>query len=237
MTYLKPALLLVVAIAFAVSPFLNSEFGGFDPARYPVPQVDPPAQPAGYAFAIWGPIYLYFIVHALFGLIARRDDPAWDAPRWPLIVSLGVGVFWLPVALVSPLWATVMIWAMLASALVALSRTGRKDRWLLLAPIALYAGWLTAASSVSVALIGAGWGIVMGAVGWAVVALALALAIGSTVLLRVKPAPEYGAAIVWALVGVLIANVSGGSTIIATLAALGAVVIAMIALKAMNRAV
>ena len=146
MTYVKPVLLLVVAIAFAVSPFLNSEFGGFDPNRYPVPQIDPPAQPAGYAFAIWGPIYLYFIIHAAFGLIARRDDPAWDAPRWPLIVGLGIGVFWLPVALVSPLWATVMIWAMLAAALVALSKTGRKDRWLLLAPIALYSGWLTAAS-------------------------------------------------------------------------------------------
>lgn len=235
MTYFKPALLLAVAIGFAVSPFLNSDFGGWDPDLYPVPQVDPPAQPAGYAFAIWGPIYLYFLIHAGFGLVARRNDPDWDAPRWPLILSLGIGMFWLPVALVNPLWATVMIWAMLGAALVAFGRAGRRDRWLLLAPIGLYAGWLTAASSVTIALVGAGWGIVMGPVPWAVVALLLALIIGATVLLRIKAAPEYGAAIIWALIGVAVANMGGGSTLIMSLAIVGAVAMALITWKAVAR--
>lgn len=235
MTLLKSVLLLILAIGFAVSPFLNPEFGGFDPDRYPIPQIDPPAQPAGYAFAIWGPIYLYFLVHAGFGLVKRWDDPAWDAPRWPLILSLGVGVFWLPVALLSPLWATVMIWAMLATALEALRRASRRDRWLLMAPIGLYAGWLTAASAVSVALVGAGWGIVLGPVAWAAVALLIALMIGAVVLLRVQPAPEYGAAIIWALIAVAVANI-GGSTLVLALAVLGAAVLTAVTWKAQNQA-
>ena len=77
----------------------------------------------------------------------------------------------------------------------------------------------------------------MGSVGWAVVAVLLALAMGAFVLLRVKAAPEYGAAIIWALVGVVVANAAGGSTLILALAAFGVVVMALVTWKAAQRAV
>ena len=225
---LRAALLLLAALAFAVAPAF-SDFSGFDPGLYPVPQEDPPAQPAGWAFAIWGPIYLALALHAAFGLWRRRDWPQWDAPRAPLVVSLAVGAPWLWVAGFSPLLATAMIWVMLAGALAALSRTtSALDRWVLLPPVAVYAGWLTAASCVSVALVLAGWGIV-GEVAAAWVALALALGIGAAVQWRLARAPEYGGAVIWALVAIAV----GAPGALALGAWIGAAVMAALALRAL----
>ena len=224
----RAVLLLLAALAFAAGP-LFIEFDGFDPGLYPVPQEEPPAQPAGWAFAIWGPIYLWLLAHAAFGLARRRDWPLWDRPRRPLIASLAIGAPWLWVASFSPLAATAMIWGMLVAALVALARTTvAADRWILMPPVALYAGWLTAASCVSVALALAGWGL-MGEVAAAWVALALALGIGAAVQWRLGRAPEYGGAVVWALVAVA----AGAPVALAPGAWAGAVVMAALAMRAL----
>lgn len=45
---------LLLAVAFSVSPILSNGFGGFYRESFPV-QVDRwPAQPVGWAFSIWG---------------------------------------------------------------------------------------------------------------------------------------------------------------------------------------
>ena len=89
----KAELVAVATLTFAISPFFVP-FDGFDPNQYPVPQDEPPVQPAGYAFSIWGLIYLWLLVHGVFGLLRRVDDPQWDRTRWPLFASLGVGTGW-----------------------------------------------------------------------------------------------------------------------------------------------
>ncbi|SMX22405.1 hypothetical protein BOA8489_00501 [Boseongicola aestuarii] len=212
------------AVAFAAGPFVVS-FDGFDPNAYPIPQDDPPAQPAGYAFSIWGVIYLWLLASTGFGLFVRPDDPEWIPTRPPLFVSLTIGAIWLPVAELSPIWATILIWAMLISALVALLRTPAKDRWLLRAPIGLYAGWLTAASSVSVALLGAGYGILFGQTVWAIIAIALAFTIAMNIITTRKSPGIFTFAVAWALVAVIVQNAST-APLIAGLAALGAAVLA-----------
>ena len=190
----------LLTLAFAASPLVTSSFGGFAADAFPVPQDDPPVQPAGYAFAIWGVIYLALIAHGLVGL-RHRDDPAWRATRLPLAVSLAVGAVWIPVANASPVWATVLILVMLAGAWLAHARAG--DGVLLRWPLGLYAGWLTAASAVSVGLLLAGYGVV-GAVPAALVALVLAGGLAALTLRRAAPA--YAVAVVWALVGVIVQN-------------------------------
>lgn len=202
---MKAILVAMAALAFAVAP-LAVPFDGFDPDLFPVPQQNPPVQPAGYAFAIWGPIYVWLLASAVFGLFARAEAAEWDAPRWPLVGSLVIGAAWLPVAQVSPVWALVLIWAMLVLALWALVRTPSSDRWLLRAPIALYAGWLTAAAWVAIGLTGAGYGIRLGQTGWAFAALIGALVTAGLVQWRVRRIPMYTLAAVWALVGVAVAN-------------------------------
>lgn len=226
---MKAILVVTAALAFAVSPLWTSGFNGFEADQFPIPQQDPPVQPAGYAFSIWGVIYLWLIVSVGYGLLKRADAPDWDAPRWPLTASLAVGSTWLAVAVASPVWATVLIWVMLGSALLAMFAAPSREPWLGRYPIELYAGWLTAASCVSIGLLGAGYGIAFGATAWAFIALGIATAIAAAVLLR-GPAPAYAVAVVWALVGVIVANL-GSAPLVAAAAALAGALVAWLAIR------
>ena len=128
MDRMKAILTLSAAFMFVASPLFSGAFRGFAPEQFPIPQLDPPIVPAGYAFAIWGLIYAYLVLHAGFGLLKRDIDGTWDRVRWPLIVSLTVGASWISVAKISPLWATVLIWVMLLTALGALFRSSGSQR-------------------------------------------------------------------------------------------------------------
>ena len=235
MDRMKAVLTMAAAIIFAASPFYAGSFGGFDPNQFPVPQTDPPIVPAGYAFAIWGLIYVYLLVSAGFGLLKRDTHPLWDRVRWPLIASLAVGASWISVAKISPLWATVLIWVMLLTALGALFRAKHaEDRWLLQVPLAIYAGWLTAASFVSIGLVGAGYGVLTDEVGWAWIALVLALIAAAFVQLRLGQTPEYGLAICWAMIAISVRNYETFGSF-AILALGGAAALSAIALYAWHK--
>ena len=84
-----------------------------------------------------------------YGLWHRREADDWHRARLPLITSLGVGVPWLAIANASAIWATITIFAMAGFAIWALLSAPARDRWWFQAPTGLYAGWLTAASFVS----------------------------------------------------------------------------------------
>lgn len=228
---IKSALVFMATLAFVLSPLLTSGFNGFTPDQFPIPQDHPPIQPAGYAFSIWGLIYLWLMVSATLGMVKHASNIDWEPARAPLILSLGIGASWLAVAQLSPLWATAQIWVMLVTALVALFRTPRSHRWILQAPVAIYAGWLTAASFVSVGLIGAGYGIGFDSTGWGYIGLTAALVFAATVQIKLGRAPEYGATVVWALVAVAVANY-GNQTGITLLAALGIILMSALAVRA-----
>lgn len=206
---------------FAISPMFVQDFGGFDADQFPVPQIDPPVTPEGYAFAIWGPIYVWLLVGLGFGLWKRRGDAQWHAMRLALIPSLAVGSVWLTVAVASPVWASVLIWVMLLGALVALFRSPREDPWFAALPVGLYAGWLSAASCVSLGLLAAGYGYLDGTTA-ALAAIFLALVIASGVQNQLRRAPSYGIAVIWALVAVVVQNL-GSDVAVAALAGGGAV--------------
>lgn len=234
MRRMKAVLLLTATLAFIVSPLLAPDFRGYDPADFPVPRAEPLAQPASYAFSIWGLIYLWLAVHAGRGLLGRADDPDWDRPRWPLFVSVGLGASWLAVANAAPVVATVQIWVMLAGAIAALLRTPpAREPLLLVMPVALYAGWLTAAASVSVGVVLGGYG-VAGEAAAAVVALVLATALAVWVQWRVPHAFLYGAGVIWALIGVAVAN-AGRAPVLALLAALAAGAVAVVSWRGLRR--
>ena len=229
----RAGLTLLLVIAFAAAPVLTPGFGGYEPSQFPVPIEEPPVQPAGYAFSIWGPIYAWLVVSGAYGLWRRRDDAEWDATRLPLILSLAVGVFWLAVAQASPIWATVLIWVMLAGAIAALLRTPNRDLWLLRAPVGLYAGWLTAASAVSLGLLAAGWAVPpFGPIGWAFAALGVAVVAAVPTLLR-RPSLAYGAAVAWGLAAVTARN---GANALGIVAALAALAIAGVTIASLRRA-
>ncbi|NCO87631.1 MAG: hypothetical protein GW886_13470 [Rhodobacterales bacterium] len=219
-------LTLLFTATFVVSPSLTSPFSGFRADQLPIPQIDPPVQPAGYAFAIWGLIYGWLVVSAVFGLWKRAGDAGWDRARPALIASLAIGTPWLAIANMSAIWATVGIFAMAAGAIVALIRAPLADRWWLRAPVAIYAGWLTAASFVSLGSTAAGYGLLFDSTGWAYAGILCALAVALMVQWRAPQSPEYGATVIWALVGIIVANGLGlngvSLTAVAGIAVIGA---------------
>ena len=230
MTHIYAWLTLLFTATFVVSPALTAPFSGFEANQLPIPQIDPPIQPAGYAFAIWGLIYAWLTISAVFGVVKRRDSPTWDHARAPLIISLAVGTPWLWIANQSAIWATISIFIMAIFAIWALLRAPAFDRWWFQAPVGIYAGWLTAASFVSLGSTAAGYGIVLGSLGWAYLAIPLALIVTLTVVSRRPSAPECGMTVIWALVGIIVANTTQ-NTGVSAMAAAGIIIVAATAWK------
>lgn len=231
---IRAFILLLVTLAFGAAPFITPPFTGYDPGTFPVVIERPAIQPAGYAFSIWSVIYLWLIVHAVFGLWKRDTSPAWDRVRLPLSLSIGIGAVWLGIANGYPILATVAIWVMAISALMAFLAADRAvDRWLLAAPTAIYAGWLSAASAVSLGVVLAGYGW-LSDTGSAVAMLGLVLAIAVSVQMRRPEMPVYGLTVIWALGGVVAVNWGANATV-AVIAASGIVIMALTVIAGLRR--
>ncbi len=230
-----PLLVLIATLSFVSSPFWSGQFDGFEAGQLPIPQEDPPIQPAGWAFSIWSVIYLGLLASAAFGVWRRNEDPDWQRVRGPLLVSLAVGTPWLWVAQRSAEWAAALIIVMAVSAVLALVRAPARDRWLLRAPVGLYAGWLTAATFVATTAVTAGYGIGTDSLGWALIGIPLALLAAVAVLLAKPAAWEYAVAVGWALFGIAAKNGTAFPEVTA-LAVAGIVTVAAVAWAGRRRA-
>ncbi len=226
--------LLVVTLAFAAAPFITPPFMGYDPGIFPVRIERPSVQPAGYAFAIWGLIYLWLIIHAAFGLIKRQNDPIFTKPALPLALAVALGTVWLAIALAAPIPATLVIIAMAVLAISAyIIADPDHNRWLLSAPLAIFSGWLTAAAAVSTGVIFAGYGVLSDTAS-ALVMLVIVMAIAITVQIKRPRMPIYGATVTWAIVGIVMSN-WGLNPTVAYAAIAGAVVMAATTLIKLRR--
>ena len=221
---LAPALLMIATLAFAIAPAVTPPFTGYLPGQMPFDVGRPTIQPAGYAFSIWGVIYLWLFAHAVFGLLRRRDDALWQRTRWPLIGAVALGSVWLAIATYWPVLATISIAVMAALAVAAFVRAEpQHDRWLLIAPLSIFAGWLTAATLVSLGVVLAGYG-VLGNNASALAMLTLAVGVGLFLQTRQPTMPIYGATLVWALIAVVVVNWGAAQTV-AIAAAIAAVAV------------
>lgn len=215
---LRSLMVLIVTLCFGAAPLITPPFTGYDPQSFPVVIERPSIQPAGYAFAIWSVIYLWLFLHAAYGFWKRARSLDWDATRIPLTVSLALGTLWLWIANAAPIIATLAILLMMATALAAFLLSDEfYDKWLLSAPLAIYAGWLSAAAAVSTGVVVSGYGILTDFEA-AVAMLAFILALATAVQWMRPEMPVYGLTVIWALIGVVVANATA-SPIVAILAA------------------
>lgn len=168
--------------------------------------------PAGYAFAIWGLIYIGLIAYSIYQVLpAQRHDAILAKVSWGVIGACAFQIIWLYVFLTFHFWWSVLfmlgILVCLAFAYVQtrLARPTRKVRWLLQAPISVYFGWITIAAVVNVSgallvsFVGPGrTSLSTLSVGSTLVMMGISAAIATLVALKYSDA-TYPAVAVWAL--------------------------------------
>ena len=165
---------------------------------------------AGYAFAIWGPIFLLDVMSGTWQLLDRAPDERlrrirpWTAmgflltSAWMIVFSLQW--FWLALAI---------IWASLACMLFAawqVSHTAHhsRSRWWQWLPLSLHAGWVSLAVLLNVAQVVVAFRLfsTVNMLPWTLVLFALAAILLLTMTVRLRGNPWYALAAVWGLVGV-----------------------------------
>lgn len=175
---------------------------------------------AGYAFAIWGVIFLLDVAFGLWQVSPRRRrGSALARVRLPAALGFGLTALWMPVFSQQHfLLALAVIWAALACLALAalrLSRDLHAEPWQALwawLPLSLHAGWLSLAAFLNTAqvIVAFRWLSTTHMLPWslALFALAAALLLGLNRAMRGNLA--YAAAAVWALLAVYVKQTGSG---------------------------
>jgi len=184
--------------------------------------VDPgmnPASPAPYAFGIWAVIFLGTVVFAVHhALESPKPAPSWSRLAGGLAaVGFLLAAAWSAVARFGPMWLTApiivgMLVAIGTSFLLAARHVPYADlvrQALVVTPLGLYAGWLTAATCVNLADAIRGHGLEpfgLSGTGWGLLQVGVVATIAVVVAVAVRGHLAYVAAVVWALAGIIAAN-------------------------------
>lgn len=196
--------------------------------------------PSGYAFSIWGVIYLGLLALAIVQALPSRGDHSHiAAARLPLAINLSFNFAWLAAwqSLYFEL-ATLILFAQLGTGVWLYYRMGiprvaaatRLEAWLRGA-VSIYVAWLTLASVIGTASLlhyfgWQGWGLSYGA--WASIMLVVSALLGLYFRFAWRD-PIYAAVFVWAFVAVAL-RPDQGDAVVVTAIVLAAVFIAAIVL-------
>ncbi|WP_240097387.1 hypothetical protein [Thermomonas flagellata] len=207
-------LVLLTAIAMPVVAWL-SQTGAFGPdnatvsARYPTLLIA-----AGYAFSIWGLIFLLDLGYAVWQATGarRRDDTVARIAPWAALGFLLTCV-WMPLFAQGWFWLCVLVIFAAAACLircaVILSDDGTPQagqwQWAWL-PLSLHAGWLSLAAFLNLAQAIVAYRLADTArqLPWSLLLYALAAALLLAVNRRMRGNVDYVIAAVWALVAVYV---------------------------------
>lgn len=215
----QPVRLLVLALAIA-QPVLGylPNVTGLPTVAQRALELETVAQPAGYAFGIWGVIYLWSLVLAfstwrrnlLTSTQARRVLPG-------VCVAFAANAAWVPYVCAYGLdLVSVLILAVgAAGAVRALYGLDGRDVsfWRLRGPLGLLAGWMCIAlvPNVASALLGLGVGGLQGPpVTTAVVLIAIAGSLCAVLAWRL-PASTFALAVIWGLLAIAVHNLIGSA--------------------------
>lgn len=196
-------------------------------------QGDSTLRAAGYAFSIWGLIYLGLIAYALFQARAR-DTALLRAFGWPSAVAIAACALWIVAAALNLRAASVAV-ILVGAAFAVAPLLGRPqaasatERLVVLWPNAALAGWLTIASALNILTVLTAEGRIPAAqaMTWALAGLAVVLAAGAAIALRSRSAVHL-LPIAWGLGGVYVAEKLRQPTV-SLVAATGAVVLLLLA--------
>ena len=207
-------LVLMMSLVMPVVAWFSQQ-GAFGPTngtisdRYPTLVVA-----AGYAFSIWG---LIFLLDVLFGFWQsspkRRADAAVADIRLPAALGFTLTALWMPVFSNQLFWlALLVIWGAMACLVLCALRLSRDphpepgQQWFALLPLSLHAGWLSLAAILNTAQVIVAYELLPTAnmLGWSLALLALATVLLLALNQRMHGNVIYAAAALWALVAVYV---------------------------------
>ena len=201
---------------------------------------------AGYAFAIWGPIFVLDVVYGTWQFLGGAADPRLRRIRPLTAVGFALTSAWMIVFSFQWFWlALLIIWVSLACLLAAawqVSHTMRHGRgpWWQWVPLSLHAGWVSLAVFLNLAQVIVAFRLLPTAdmLPWTLLLFALAAALVLTALARMSGNPWYALAALWGLVGVYVkqrgSDLAGADTA-AVVALVLAVAVAFLSLWSMRR--
>lgn len=204
-------IVLLAALAMPVVAWL-SQSGQFGPTngaisdRYPTLLVA-----AGYAFSIWGVIFLLDVVFGLWQL--RRPVPDANAGvRGWAAAGFALTAVWMPVfsqqaflPALAIIWGALLCLAVAAVKAAPLTATAGQ-RAFAAYPLALHAGWLSMAAFLNTAqvIVAYRWLDTGNMLPWSLVLLGLATLLAWCMNLLLRGHYAYPVAVIWALVGVYV---------------------------------
>jgi hypothetical protein len=176
--------------------------------------------PAGYAFSIWGIIYLGLLGFVFFTGINPRKDPVRSAVvskiSWWFVLSCLANCFWVVAWLYDCTGISVMIMGILLLCLLKIIVNTRmeldahplKDYLFIYWPFALYSGWITVAfiANISAYLTKVGWqGWGISNVTWAIIMICAA-GLVNVLMVYTRNLREFAVVGIWALLAIAVSN-------------------------------
>jgi len=183
-------------------------------------------QPAGWAFSLWGLIYLLSFVYATYQLIPRNDNPVLQTTRVPALIAFLSSIAWLFFAGMTGVWVWLTIPILFAMA-IALTRvvtagsTSNDTQTLLSKQILFpYAAWTGIASWLNIQSLLSEQSVITSETINLLSNGSLFAGIAAFTLFyfrRTSYSIWYGGVLVWAGVAIVAANLAGGSVLFAIL--------------------
>ena len=213
-------LVLLFAIAMPIVAWLSNN-GSFGPDngtmsdRYPTLLVA-----AGYAFAIWGLIFLLDLVYAGWQLSGHRktDDTLSRIAPWAA-AGFALTAVWMPLFSMAQFWLCLLVifgatFCLIRCAMIlSHDRTPQEGQWLWAwLPLSLHAGWLSLAAFLNLAQVIVAYELASTThqLPWSLVLFGLAALMLLMLNLRMRGNIDYALAALWALVAVFVKQSNSG---------------------------
>ena len=213
-------LVLLAAIAMPVVAWLSNS-GRFGPDNGTISDLYPTLLvAAGYAFAIWGLIFLLDIAYAVWQLTGTRktDDTVNRLAPWAFGGFLLTTV-WMPLFSMSMFWLCLLVifaatFCLIRCAMIlSHDRTPQEGQWIWAwLPLSLHAGWLSLAAFLNLAQVIVAYKLASTThqLPWSLVLFGLAALMLLMVNLRMRGNIDYVVAALWALVAVYVKQSDSG---------------------------
>ena len=168
--------------------------------------------PAGFTFSIWGLIYSFLIIYAIYQILPKNKYRTnFDRINRHFVINCAANTLWIVCWHYELITLSLVLMAVILTSLIGIYRhilpgklQGFRDHLFVKIPFSLYLGWITVATlaniSVEQTVIGMeNW--IMTKTVWVFVELALAGAVGTVMIIRYRD-PIFGCVVAWATYGI-----------------------------------